>query len=377
MTNLSASDLAGRRIRQVRERRKWTAKELADRCAEAGAPHITPTVITNLETRRRKTREITVDEVLVLAHVLGVPPLQLIVPAGSGEELEVVPGVHLDDLAAADWIAGAPEQVQLDDIRSPEPGAAALDRWQERIARIVGREARRHRERQKLGAQQLAGRTANLGMPIPRPVLASLESGHRDSVSVSEVLVLAAALGVAPSELICPAGYDDQVEILPGRMVDPLLALRWIDGDLAIDLSGPDVAFAAPGAGEESAPRLLETHAGLIEQVSVNDGEAARTAADVRAAVEEESHAIVVLRRAETAGDAEALEAAQSRVEAARIAADGAHVELRYRTEAAVRYRETAAQSLRYVRAEMSRRGMILPPLPASLNSVTSNGDGQ
>ena len=100
MANLKASELAGLRIRQARQQRDWTAKELADQCAAAGAPQITPTVITNLETRRRKTREITLDEVLVLAHVLDVPPLQLMVPQNADEELEVIPGTCLDALAA-------------------------------------------------------------------------------------------------------------------------------------------------------------------------------------------------------------------------------------------------------------------------------------
>ena len=73
-----------------------------------------------------------------------------------------------------------------------------------------------------MSVQKLADRTAELGMPIPRSVLANLESGRRDTVSVAEVLVLAAALDVAPVELICPVGFDKQMGMLPGRAVDPL-----------------------------------------------------------------------------------------------------------------------------------------------------------
>jgi transcriptional regulator with XRE-family HTH domain len=130
MANLSASDLAGRRIRETRQRRGWTAKELAERCAEAGAPHITPTVITNLETRRRATREITVDEVLVLAHALQVAPLQLMVPLDAAEALEVLPGVSLDAPEAVNWIAGDPHSSRLTRIRSLRPqDTNALMRW--------------------------------------------------------------------------------------------------------------------------------------------------------------------------------------------------------------------------------------------------------
>jgi transcriptional regulator with XRE-family HTH domain len=113
MTNLSASDLAGLRIRQARQQRGWTVRELADRCAKAGLPQITHTVIGNLETRRRGTREITLDETLALARVLGVPPLQLMIPLNAGETLEVAPGDGLDAPEAAGWIAGDPSADRL------------------------------------------------------------------------------------------------------------------------------------------------------------------------------------------------------------------------------------------------------------------------
>ena len=85
--------------------------------------------------------------------------------------------------------------------------------------------------------QQLADQTAELGMPIPRSVLANLESGRRDTISVAEVLVLAAALDVAPIDLICPVGFDEQTEMLPGALMDPLSAMRWFTGEWKLDVS--------------------------------------------------------------------------------------------------------------------------------------------
>lgn len=105
MPNLSASDLAGERIRQVRQRRGWTVRELASRCTDVGASHITAAVITDLETRRRSSRKITIDELLVLAHVLEVPPVLLFVPLDDAEVLEIAPGVELGALDAAAWVA--------------------------------------------------------------------------------------------------------------------------------------------------------------------------------------------------------------------------------------------------------------------------------
>lgn len=106
MANLSASVVAGRRIREARQRRGWTAEELAERCAGAGAPQISATVITNVETSRRSTRKVSLEELLILASVLEVTPLQLMLPLGPGERLEVLPGTGLDALEAVRWIAG-------------------------------------------------------------------------------------------------------------------------------------------------------------------------------------------------------------------------------------------------------------------------------
>ena len=82
-SSLRPSDLTAVRIRETRRRRGWTARQLADRCAEAGAPELTVSVIANIETGRRdaeghRRRDVTIDEALALAYVLEVPPVVLI-----------------------------------------------------------------------------------------------------------------------------------------------------------------------------------------------------------------------------------------------------------------------------------------------------------
>ena len=106
MTNcLTASDIAARRIREARQRRKLRVQDLADLCEKAGFPRLTHAVITNLETRRRPEREISAEELLALAWVLEVPPVQLLSPIGGDEVLEVVPGEHMSALEAPGWLA--------------------------------------------------------------------------------------------------------------------------------------------------------------------------------------------------------------------------------------------------------------------------------
>lgn len=152
MANLSASDLAGRRIGEVRQRRDWTRKELADRCAAIGASDITATVITNLETRRRASRQITVDELLVLAYILEVPPLYLFAPADGTEKLQIAREVQKDSIEGGAWIAddagrpalgAVPEQRSADIVRvnfvmhPQETSSLTLLRYIAEVVRLI------------------------------------------------------------------------------------------------------------------------------------------------------------------------------------------------------------------------------------------------
>jgi transcriptional regulator with XRE-family HTH domain len=242
-----------------------------------------------------------------------------------------------------------------------------LNGWQERVTRTVAREVRRHRGLCKMSAQQLADRTAELGMPIPRAVLANLESGRRDVVTVAEVLVLAAALGVTPAELFCPVGFDEEIELLPGRAADPLSGSQWVSGQLALDLSGPELGFQLPPAGEESNARLAEQHADLLEQVRVRESEVSQQMINVDAVMTGVRELETI---AESVAGQEHAALLMSRAAEHRKLGDRLTSELVSRVSATARYQVVAAQSLRYIRAEMRHRGMHLPPLPPSMKGT-------
>ncbi|MFF4270150.1 helix-turn-helix domain-containing protein [Streptomyces sp. NPDC001536] len=79
----SYSDIAAERIREVRRKRGLTAAELAQRCADIGAPEITAQSVSNIETGRRdkdgrRRRFVTVDELVALAVALEVAPVHLL-----------------------------------------------------------------------------------------------------------------------------------------------------------------------------------------------------------------------------------------------------------------------------------------------------------
>jgi transcriptional regulator with XRE-family HTH domain len=108
---MGASDFVGTRVKEIRQSRGWTAKELADRCAEAGAPEITVAVIANMETGRRdaegrRRRDVTIDETLALAYALEVPPVFLFIPLNGNERLRVTSKMEMDAPFAAAWADG-------------------------------------------------------------------------------------------------------------------------------------------------------------------------------------------------------------------------------------------------------------------------------
>lgn len=105
------SDQVARRIAQLRQDRRLTREAVAAKCAELGRPEMTPAVLANLEGGRRdsagrRRRDVRVDELAVLAVVLDVPVVSLLVPVGSGEPVELLPGTVEDSWTAYRWIVG-------------------------------------------------------------------------------------------------------------------------------------------------------------------------------------------------------------------------------------------------------------------------------
>jgi transcriptional regulator with XRE-family HTH domain len=250
-----------------------------------------------------------------------------------------------------------------------------LDTWQGRVTRTIAREIRRYRDERKMSAQQLADRTAELGMEIPRSVIANLESGRRETVTVPELQVLAAALHVAPVELACPAGFDEQTEILPDRMVDPLSASHWFRGELMLGVEGTETTLRLPGEGNQSNTSLVEEYATLLDDIRETEAQVAQAALDLDAVMAGVRMTEAAAADAATVGhDQEA--AARLRAEADKVrqtqavAQDKLHKEM----EMARRYRDAVGPAMRYIRAQMRQRGMVLPPLPPSLRLDEDSG---
>jgi transcriptional regulator with XRE-family HTH domain len=121
--------------------------------------------------------------------------------------------------------------------------------WPDQLTRVIAGEVRRYREWRKMSTQRLDERTAELGMRIPRSVLANLENGRRGTISAAEILVLAAALDVPPALLLFPVGRVELVDALPDLPLLPWQAFEWFTGERELGVvtrAGARVAITGP-----------------------------------------------------------------------------------------------------------------------------------
>jgi transcriptional regulator with XRE-family HTH domain len=128
--------------------------------------------------------------------------------------------------------------------------------WELRVTGVVASQVRLWRDKRGLSAQRLADRTAGLAGPIPRNVLANLEGGRRDTVSVAELFILAKALNAAPVDLLFPADADAEVEVAPGEFLSRDRAVAWLATAQCPTCDGePPAGFACNACGRSGDAR--------------------------------------------------------------------------------------------------------------------------
>ncbi|MGW0823708.1 helix-turn-helix domain-containing protein [Streptomyces sp. NPDC002845] len=92
------------RLRDARKAAGLTMAEVAQGCADRGLPEFTEHSMKNLESGRKTS--ITVADFVVLADVLGVPPVTLLFPLASSATVEVLPGREVSTWDAVAWFTG-------------------------------------------------------------------------------------------------------------------------------------------------------------------------------------------------------------------------------------------------------------------------------
>lgn len=105
------SEVVAEQIARQRKRAGLTHRDLAELCKTLGWPALTASAISNIETGRRdkegrRRREVTVDELTVIARALEMPPVLLLAPLGEEDQIEVVPGQKVATFQAYEWLTG-------------------------------------------------------------------------------------------------------------------------------------------------------------------------------------------------------------------------------------------------------------------------------
>ncbi|RKE21924.1 helix-turn-helix domain-containing protein [Streptomyces sp. TLI_171] len=130
--------------------------------------------------------------------------------------------------------------------------------WSARLTATVVRAMRQARTEAHLTMPALSERCVERGLPeITDQTIKNLESGRRNTLTLTDFLVLADSLGVPPVTLLFPLSTTETVEVLPGREVPTWEALAWFTGEAPLSEAAP------PG----SARDILDTfraHSDLV-----------------------------------------------------------------------------------------------------------------
>jgi len=101
------------------------------------------------------------------------------------------------------------------------------DEWAQDLTDRIAGQIRKLREPKSV--QWLEDRTVELGSRVSRSTISELETGRRKTITLADVLILAAALDVSLADLVYPGNGD--VEILPGKRVPRSQALDALIAD--------------------------------------------------------------------------------------------------------------------------------------------------
>lgn len=105
--------------------------------------------------------------------------------------------------------------------------------WGERMAKQLSNGIEMYRRGRS--DQWIADQATALGHPMSRTAISEYRRGKRKVVPITDLLALAAALEVAPIELLFPTYPIEEVEYLPGIKAEGSTVVGWFIGEKKLD----------------------------------------------------------------------------------------------------------------------------------------------
>lgn len=139
-----------------------------------------------------------------------------------------------------------------------------MDPWLQRLTAQAAANIEHYRHVRGLTRTELANRATAAGLPTRRPALSGLLDGHRQTITLQELVVLAQVLEVTVAELVLPLHHGAPTTISAGKPIHPYLAAQQlfaIPTDSRLDRSPPYQHYARYTA---AADRFAAANARLI-----------------------------------------------------------------------------------------------------------------
>lgn len=136
------------------------------------------------------------------------------------------------------------------------------DTWPDEITGRIAAEIKRLRGDRS--GQWLSDRTADLGYRVSRSTISEIETKRRKSITLADLIILAAALDTVPVALVFPGPYNEDVRALPKLQVPQIWAAQWFSGELQtksevpFDDKGHYVQIPHPEAYDANVERLQD-----------------------------------------------------------------------------------------------------------------------
>jgi len=119
-------DVLADKVRAYRERAGLRQDDLAERTAQLGHP-MSRVTLAKIEAGGTRADNATLDDVLVLAAALDVPPPLLFLPLGEAEAVSIAPDLIAHPHVVLDWLAGE------DDLRESVPWPSHTEAWSRNV----------------------------------------------------------------------------------------------------------------------------------------------------------------------------------------------------------------------------------------------------